>query len=228
MADERISLAEATELEAAARTAGLTQIQLEELHRQAFFLVLGDEVNIPPSDLSAIRRRELLSLARALGAGSVVDVIAPLVEADQAAAAKPPGTGYLKGWRIGLDPADSEDLAHLRDLVDRHDGSIARNLTKTVRFVATTTAGSAMQAKARALGIPVISAQDAARRFDEAIRTADLAAFENREAQAHWEVERAPNAIGTGATHGDGTNTPLRPTGDPATDLLVRAGAAGE
>lgn len=46
VADERISLAEASQLEAAARTGGLTQIQLEELHRQAFFLVLGDEVNI--------------------------------------------------------------------------------------------------------------------------------------------------------------------------------------
>jgi DNA polymerase III subunit epsilon len=189
VADERISLAEAAELEAAARTGGLTQIPLEELHRRAFFLVLGDQVNIPPADLSAIRRRELLGLSRALGAVSIVDVLSPLVEADQAAV-KQPGTGYLRGWRIGLDPVDSDDLAHLRELVDRHDASIAKNLTKTVRFVATTTPDSAMQTKARALGIPVVSPQDAARRLDEAIRAADLAAFERREAQAQWEAER--------------------------------------
>jgi hypothetical protein len=120
----------------------------------------------------------------------IVDVLAPLVEADQSAG-RQPGTGYLRGWRIGLDPADSEDLAHLRDLVDRHDGSIAKNLTKTVRFVATTTAGSALQAKAQALGIPVVTPQDADRRLDEAIRAADLAAFEHREAQAQCEAERA-------------------------------------
>ena len=190
MADERISLAEAAELEAAARTGGLSQIQLEELHRQAFFLVLGDEVSVPPADLSAIRRREQLGLSRALGVGYIVDVLTPLVEADQAAV-KQPGTDYLRGWRIGLDPADSDDLAHLRELADRHDASIARNLTKTVRFVATTTTSdSPVQAKARALGIPVVSPQDAGRRLDEAIQAADLAAFERREAQAQWEAER--------------------------------------
>lgn len=111
-----------------------------------------------------------------------MDVLTPLVEADQAAV-RQPGTGYLGGWRIGLDPAGSDDLAHLRELADRHDASIARNLTKTVRFVATTTTSdSPMQAKARALGIPVASPQDAGRRLDEAIRAADLAALERREA----------------------------------------------
>ena len=191
VADERISLEEAAALEACARTGGLTQVPLEELHRQAFFRVLGEEVNVPPAALSAIRRRELLSLARALGVFQVVDVLAPLVDADQAAARKPPGTGYLKGWRIGLDPADSPGLAHLRDLVDRHDASIAKKLTKTVRFLATTTPGTPAQAKALELGIPIIAPHEAQRILDEAIRAADLAAFERREAQAEWDAELA-------------------------------------
>jgi hypothetical protein len=130
VADERITLAEAAELEACARQGGLTQIPLEHLHRQAFFHVLGPEVNTPPAELSAIRRRELLSLARALRVSDVVDVLAPLAEADQAVDRKPAGTGYLKGWRIGLDPADSPDLTPLREFADQHDASVAKVLTK--------------------------------------------------------------------------------------------------
>src|SRR5437868_7985611 len=45
VADERITLTEAAELESCARTGGLTQIPLEHLHRQAFFHVLGPEVS---------------------------------------------------------------------------------------------------------------------------------------------------------------------------------------
>lgn len=192
VSDERITLEEAAELESAARIGGLTQIQLEELHRQAFFVILGDEASIPPAQIPSVRRRELLSLAKALGVSHVADLLAPLVQADQAAA-KQPGTGYLKGWRIGLDPADGDELAHLRDLAERHDASIAKNLTKTVRFVAATRPGSSFQAKARAVGIPVINPQEAARRLDEAIRQADLVAFEQRQLQASWEAERAEN-----------------------------------
>jgi len=191
VADERISLEEAAELEACARTGGLTQIPLEELHRQAFFHVLGEEVSTPPAALSAIRRRELLGLARALGVSQVVEILAPLVDVDLAAARKPAGTGYLKGWRIGLDPADDPRLAHLRDLAGQHDASIAKKLTKTVRFLATTTTGTPAQAKARELGIPIITPREAQRILDEAIRTADLAAFEDREAQAEWGAELA-------------------------------------
>jgi DNA polymerase III subunit epsilon len=120
-----------------------------------------------------------------------VDILSPLVEAGQVAARRPAGTGYLKGWRIGLYPADSPGLAHLRDLADQHDVSIAKKLTKTVRFLATTTSGTPAQAKARELGIPIITPHGAQRILDEAIRAADLAAFERREAQAEWEAELA-------------------------------------
>lgn len=190
VSDERISLEEAAQLEAAARTGGLTQIQLENLHRQAFFVLLGDEVKTPPASLSAIRRRELLSLARTLGVSDVVDTLTSLVEADKPPK-KQPGTGYLKGWRIGLDPAADDDLNHLRELVEHHDGNIAKNLTKTVRFVVAANTGSALQAKATALGIPIISPQEATRRLNEVIREADLAAFERHQLQARWEAERA-------------------------------------
>ena len=191
VADERITLAEAADLEACARQGGLTQMPLEHLHRQAFFHVLGSEISTPPAELSAIRRHELLSLARALGVADVVDVLAPLAEADHAADRKPAGTGYLKGWRIGLDPADSPDLASLRELADQHDASVAKVLTKTVRFLATTTTGTPAQVKARSLGIPIVTPQQARQIMDEAIRAADLADFVNREAEAEWEAELA-------------------------------------
>ena len=191
VADERITLAEAAALEACARTGGLTQIPLEHLHRQAFFHVLGPAVSTPPAELSAIRRRELLALARALGVSDVVDVLAPLAEADLAAERKPAGTGYLKGWRIGLDPADSPTLAPLHKLADQHGASVAKVLTKTVRFLATTTTGTPAQAKARDLGIPTVTPHQAQKILDEAIRAADLVAFERREEQAKWEAERA-------------------------------------
>ena len=41
LADERITVSEAASLEVCARDGGLTQVQLEHLHRQAFFIVLG-------------------------------------------------------------------------------------------------------------------------------------------------------------------------------------------
>jgi DNA polymerase-3 subunit epsilon len=191
VADERITVDEAAALEACARAGGLTQAQLEYLHHRAFFVVLGDEVNIPPAELTPIRRRELLSFATALGARPVIDALAPLVEADQAEVRKPEGTGYLRGWRIGLDTASGRDLDHLRDMVQQHDASIAKRLTKTVRFLASTAIDSPDQAKARELGIAVVSPREAARILDEAIRAADLEAFERKQAQAEWEAERA-------------------------------------
>jgi DNA polymerase III epsilon subunit-like protein len=190
VADERVSVDEAADLEACARAGGLTQVPLEELHREAFFRVMGEEVRVPPAALSPVRRREFLALAKALGVPEVVAVLGPLVEADRAAERKPAGTGYLKGWRIGLDPADSPDLAALRQLADQHDASVAKKLTKTVRFLATTS-GTPAQAKARELGIPIVPPHEAHRIMDDAIRAADLAAFERRQVQARWEAERA-------------------------------------
>jgi DNA polymerase-3 subunit epsilon len=191
VADERITVDEAAALESCARAGGLTQVQLENLHHRAFFLVLGDEVNIPPADLTPVRRRELLSLATALGARPVIDALSPLVKADKAEARKPASTGYLRGWRIGLDPASGYQLDHLRDLAQQHDASVAKRLTKTVRFLATTVADSPDQAKARELGLMVIGLSEAVRLMDEAVRAADLAEFERRQEQARWEAERA-------------------------------------
>ncbi len=191
VADERVSVQEAADLEACARAGGLTQIPLEELHREAFFRVMGEEVRVPPGALSPVRRREFLALAKALGVPEVIAVLAPLVEADQAVARKPAGTGYLKGWRIGLDPAGDPGLAGLVELSERHDASVAKKLTKTVRFLATNTSGTTAQARARELGIPVVTPHEGHRIMDEAIRAADLAAFERRQERAHWEAERA-------------------------------------
>jgi DNA polymerase-3 subunit epsilon len=190
LADERITLEEARLLETAARVGGLSQNDLMELHRQAFFRVFGEEVNIPPAKLTPIRRRELLSLARALDVGEIVDLLAPLVEADQLPTT-PPSTGYLKGWRIALDPSDHADLERLRQLAARHDAAIAKNLTKTVRFLAAATPDCPARAKAVALGIRIVSPTEAELILDQAIREADLRAFERRQEHAKWEAQRA-------------------------------------
>jgi hypothetical protein len=191
VADERITVAEAAALESCARAGGLAQRELENLHHRAFFLVLDDEVNIPPADLTPIRRRELLSLAVALDARPIIEMLAPLVEADKAETRNTAITGHLRGWRIGLDPASGYELDHLRDLAEQHDASIAKRLTKAVRFFATTVADSPEQTKARDLGISVIGPSEAARIMDEAVRAADLVEFERRQEQAKWEAQRA-------------------------------------
>jgi hypothetical protein len=82
-------------------------------------------------------------------------------------------------------------LAHLRDLAGQHDASIAKNLTKTVRFPATITTGAPAQAKARELGILSVTSHEAQPILDEATLGAGLAAFERPEAQAAWEAELA-------------------------------------
>src|SRR5690242_14718674 len=91
---------EAAQLEACARAGGLTQIPLEELHRQAFFRVLGEEARIPPADLSAIRRRELLGLAKALGGTPGGRGASP------AGRGRPGGLAQARGYRLPERLAD--------------------------------------------------------------------------------------------------------------------------
>jgi DNA polymerase III subunit epsilon len=198
VADERITVDEAAALEACARTNGLTQLRLEHLHRQAFFLVLGEEGNVPPAVLPVARKRELLAMAEALGVPSFVELFALLVppepKAIAAAATKPTTSSYLRGWRIGLDHADGDTLLHLRATAERHGASVAKRLTKTVRFLATEVNGSADQLKAAELGIPIIGPDKAAQILEEAIAAAELAeraaeaglAMEETEGAASW------------------------------------------
>ena len=158
VADEIITVEEAGALEACARVGGLTQDQLEHLHRQAFFIVLGSEAKLRPGLLSAARKRDLLALAKALGAEPVIELFTLLAEpeAEPAAPATAAAAKHLKGWRIGLDHADGDELGHLREMAERHGASVAKRLTKTVRFLAAQASGSADQLKAIELGIPIV------------------------------------------------------------------------
>jgi DNA polymerase III subunit epsilon len=195
VADERITVEEAAALEACARAGGLTQAQLENLHRQAFSIVLGADGNMPPAVLAAARKRELLTLAEALGVQPIIDLFALLVTAEPEVAPPmatiPATTSYLKGWRVGLDHADGDDLLYLREMAERHGASVAKRLTKTVRFLATRVNGSSDQVRASELGIPIVGPDKAAQILEEAIAAAELA---EREAEAELAAEQAERA----------------------------------
>jgi DNA polymerase III subunit epsilon len=174
VADELITVPEAASLDACARDGGLTQVQLEHLHRQAFFIVLGGEARVPPSQLPVARRRELLALASALGVQPVVDLFGLLVDGSATFAPTAAATSYLKGWWVGLDHADGSDLEQLREMAERHGASVAKRLTKTVRFLATRVDGSADQVKARELGIPIVGPDKAEQILEEAVAAASV------------------------------------------------------
>lgn len=135
VADERITVEEAAALEACARTGGLTQGQLEYLHRRAFFVVLGAEANMTPAMLSAVRKRELLTMAEALGVASIIELFTLLAEPAVTAAspAAPRADSCLKGWRIGLDHADGDDLLSLREMAGVSPGRPGVTLKRSWR-----------------------------------------------------------------------------------------------
>lgn len=194
VADEVITVEEAGALEACARGGGLAQAQLEHLHRQAFFIMLGTEGRLRPGRLSATRKRELLALAEALGVEPVVELFRLLTagpEAASAGAPPPASTGYLKGWRVGLDHADGEELRYLREMAERHGASVAKRLTKTVRFLAARTDGSPDQVKAAELGISIVGPDKAEQILEEAVATVELA---QRYARAEAAARQAEDA----------------------------------
>jgi DNA polymerase-3 subunit epsilon len=157
--------------------------------------MLGAEARLRPAMLSAIRKRELLTLAEALGVEPVVELFRLLAaagpQAASAVAPAPASTTYLKGWRVGLDHADGEDLRHLREMAERHGASVAERLTKTVRFLATRVSGSADQVKTAELGIPIVGPDKAEQILEEAVAAAELA---QRKAEAGSAAGRADDA----------------------------------
>ena len=113
-------------------------------------------------------------MASALGAQPVVELFGLLVEASPPVVPTCAATSYLKGWRVGLDHADGADLEHLREMAERHGASVAKRLTRTVRFLATRADGSVDQAKARELGIPIVGPDKAEQILEEAVAAASV------------------------------------------------------
>lgn len=188
--DGLLTMQEARELSLTATSTGLTGTQLRELHRQAWDATFADEKNTPLRDLTRSKRREMFLLAEALGldvlATEISDVIAELADPEPAPTAR-----YLCSLRIAIIGEDAMTVA-LRERAQGYGAKLAVNITKTVQWLATSTpdATDSRHDTARRLGIPIIGPDDASDRLSEAIRDAELSAFERQREIDEYEAAR--------------------------------------
>lgn len=193
--DGLLTMQEVRQLSAAATSTGLTGTQLRELHRQAWDATFANDTSTPLRDLTRSKRREMFLLAQALGldvlAAEIGGVIAELADPEPA-----PNARYLRGLRIAINGEDALMVA-LREQAQAYGAKLAVNITKTVQWLATSTpdAIDSRHETARRLGIPVLDADDASIRLNEAIREAELTAFERqREIDEYAEIRRRREA----------------------------------
>jgi DNA polymerase III epsilon subunit-like protein len=188
--DGLLTMQETRELSAAATSTGLTGTQLRELHRQAWDATFADEKNTPLRDLARSKRREMFLLAEALGldvlATEIRDVIVQLADPEPT-----PNARYLRGLRIAIIGEDAVIVA-VRERAQEYGAKLAVNITKTVQWLATSTpdATDSRHDTARRLGIPIIDPNDASDRLSEAIRDAELTAFERQREIDEYEAAR--------------------------------------
>ena len=186
--DEVITLDESTRLEVLARRAGLTQQTLEAAHQQVWD-ELTATFTVGAQSKSAQQRRERLATNLGLR-GSARLSPAEAAERDTAAL-RPQPERYLRGWRIGVDPSPATD--GVAELAIRHGANIAKRLTNTVRWVAAADpdGDSVTLAKARELGLKVVSAAEATHLVEQRIAAARSDEAEQIAAQKRWQQERA-------------------------------------
>lgn len=93
-----------------------------------------------------------------------------------------PEARYLKGLRIGIVGGDGQAMVELRQRAERYGAKLAINITKTVAWMATDTPDStdAKHNSARKFGVPMVTSGQAAERLEEAIKDAELKAFERQ------------------------------------------------
>jgi DNA polymerase III epsilon subunit-like protein len=178
--DGRLTYEEADALTRQARRTRLTGSQLRRLHRRAWDEAFLDVKNMDWASLEPVRRREMYLLAEALGlpelASQVNEVILSCAEP------KPPEEArYLKGVRIAI-VGDGEEINALRKRAETYGTKLAVKVTKTVLWLATDTpdATDSRHTSARTLGIPIVDAAEGTARLAEAIREAELKAFERQ------------------------------------------------
>ena len=184
--DGRLTFDEARALSQQARRTRLTGTQLRDLHRQAWEATFPNEKDADWTGLAPVRRREMYLLADALGlpdlAAKINDVIKASAEPEPAAEAR-----YLRGLRVGI-VGDDDEIVALRERAESYGAKLAISITKTVVWLATTTPDStdSKHHSARVLGIPMLTPAQASDRLDEAIREAELKAYERqREIDEH-------------------------------------------
>lgn len=177
--DGRLTYEEAATLTDQARLTRLTGTQLRQLHQEAWETAFPEHSS-DWSALSANDRKEMYLLAEALGLTDLAEKLGCVI----AASAEPPPAAearYLRGLRIAI-LGDQSEIIQLRRDAEFYGAKLAVNITKTVRWLATSNpeATDSRHATARKLGIPIISPAEARTRLEEAIRDAELKVFERQ------------------------------------------------
>jgi DNA polymerase-3 subunit epsilon len=185
--DERLTTEEIEALITEARQSGLTGNQLRDLHGKAWTETFGADATADWRTLTPVRRREMLIAAQALGLDQVAEELKHLI--DQLAEPAPSEhSTYLKKLRVAF-ATDDPEAELVRKKAEEYGAKIAVNVTATVGWFGTSTPGSGERrhAKARELGVPVLTCVEAEQRLDDAIAAAELDAFERRQAAAEAE-----------------------------------------
>ncbi|MET9262655.1 exonuclease domain-containing protein [Amycolatopsis sp. NPDC004079] len=182
--DHQITGDEAWRLEHLARHAGLSQQALTIAHRAAWDRAVRELPLDDPALLTVAQRRKLRSLAHDIGHPELAECLEIPPEDDV--------PRHLRSWRVGLDGPDGT-TSDLRTLVESNSGSIAKRLTKTVRFIAAhdPSAATPQLLKAHELGIPVVTIDDGTKRVADAISAAAAEAARLQHEQAQWAQRRA-------------------------------------
>ncbi|WP_083973957.1 3'-5' exonuclease [Herbidospora daliensis] len=171
LADGRIVGEEAQQLALLAARAGLTQTTARYLHER----FLADVRAQAEADgvVSAAEVKELQKAAKELAATHLIGDLEQAAAADRARK-----NGPLKGWRI-LPVADTSAVIEVMDLATANGAAVAVNVTKTVRLVLTDDVDNAdpRLVKARAAGIPVVTADEAQELLNREITQAGASLF---------------------------------------------------
>lgn len=186
--DGQLTYEETNALTAQVQRTQFTGTQIRELHSQAWNSTFPGDNDWFALDQTS--RRERYLLADALGLTALAEeihaAIVANVEPEPSAKAR-----YLRGTRIGI-AGDSTELIELRTTAEGYGAKIAVNITKTVQWMASVTpdATDSRHNSARKFGIPIVSPADGTKRIGEAVRDAELKAFERQREIDRMEADR--------------------------------------
>jgi len=178
--DGRLTYEEAESLTRQARLTRLTGTQLRHLHQSAWDATYPDTRDANWHALAPVQRREMYLLADALGLPALAERINAVIQ--ECAEPEPPAEArYLRGLRVAI-VGDHGDVIDLRKHAESYGAKLAVNITKTVKWMVSTTpdATDSRHTTARRLGIPIISCAEGSARIDEAVREAELKAYERQ------------------------------------------------
>jgi len=192
LADGRIVGDEASQLAILAARAGLTQNTARQVHEE--FLTEARARAEADGVVTSAELRELQRAAKELAASHL---ISDLEEA--AAANRATNRGPLKGWRL-MPVGDSPQVAETVEYAVEHGAKVAVNITKTVRMLITdgASAEDPRIAKAHALGVDILTAEQARKFLEGEIAKTATSLFSDADGEQiadRLAVERAAAAV---------------------------------